>query len=108
MVHASWFTMTTPHAAKKRKAPKTAPLDAPADPVGTSEKDLHNDDLAEELGEAFLRGATGDEDSEEMLNEVVAEETGGPFVETTSEEEIAYDEDASNPPGATREPFPTS
>jgi hypothetical protein len=70
---------------------------------------MHGDTLAEELGEAFVRGATsGEDDHEDVADEVVVEESGGPFVETSSEEEIATGHDASNPPGATREPFPTS
>jgi hypothetical protein len=35
-------------------------------------------------------------------------ERGGPFVETSADVEFAYGTDASNPAGATREPFPTS
>jgi hypothetical protein len=35
-------------------------------------------------------------------------ERGGPFVETSPDVEFAYGTDASNPAGATREPFPTS
>ena len=36
----------------------------------------------------------------------MSEEIGGPFVETTAGQEFADEPDASNPPGATREPFP--
>lgn len=68
---------------------------------------IRRDPLAEELGEGFLRSATGAEDDEEdSLEEVVPEESGGPFVETTGAVEFAHDIDASNPVGATREPFP--
>ena len=35
-----------------------------------------------------------------------SEEEGGPFVLSIAEEEIAQDDDPSNPRGATREPFP--
>ncbi len=65
------------------------------------------DALAERLGEAFVESATsGENDQEDALDEVVAEETGGPFVESTSEVELARGTDASNPRKATREPFP--
>ena len=76
-------------------------------PVAFFDADLSRDALAEELGEAFVRTATSGEDEEEdRLDQVVPEELGGPFVETTSEREFAYDTDASNPEEATREPFP--
>jgi hypothetical protein len=68
---------------------------------------IRRDPLAEELGEAFLRTATGGEDDEEeALDQIVPEESGGPFIETTGAIEYAHDTDASNPRGATREPFP--
>lgn len=68
---------------------------------------LRHDSLAEELGESFLRTATGGEDDDvATLEQVIAEESGGPFVETTGATEYAHDTDASNPRGATREPFP--
>ena len=68
---------------------------------------IRRDPLAEELGEAFIRTATGAEDAEaDPLDEIVPEEIGGPFVETTSATEFAHDTDDSNPRGATREPFP--
>jgi hypothetical protein len=79
----------------------------PRDPVGYVGGTLRRDSLAEELGESVVRTATGAEDSEEEeLNQEVAEEAGGPFVETTSKQEFAYGTDASNPADATREPFP--
>jgi hypothetical protein len=65
------------------------------------------DDLAEELGEEFVETATtGEDEGEEVLNQVVPEENGGPFVETTAGTEFAHGYDASNPRGAKREPFP--
>ncbi len=53
------------------------------------ESSVHTDDtLAENLAEEFLESATsGEERGEEALNEMVAEEIGGPFIETTSEPE---------------------
>jgi hypothetical protein len=68
---------------------------------------IRHDPLAEELGEGFLRGVTGAEDDEdETLEQIVPEENGGPFIVTTGATEFANDTDASNPVGATREPFP--
>lgn len=68
---------------------------------------IRRDALAEELGEGFLRSATGAvDDEEETLEQVVPEESGGPFVVTTGATEFADDTDESNPVDATREPFP--
>ena len=68
---------------------------------------IRRDALAEELGEGFLRSATGAEDDEdETLEQVVPEESGGPFIVTTGATEFADDTDESNPADATREPFP--
>jgi hypothetical protein len=50
--------------------------------------EAREDDLAEELGEESVEAATsGQSPAEENLNEEVPEETGGPFVETTTDEE---------------------
>lgn len=66
-----------------------------------------NDPLAEELGEEFVRTATsGEDEGQEVLDEEVTEESGGPFVETEGRTEFARGTDASNPRGAKREPFP--
>ena len=68
---------------------------------------IRRDALAEELGEGFLRSATGaDDDEDETLEQIVPEESGGPFIVTTGAIEFADDIDESNPPDATREPFP--
>jgi hypothetical protein len=65
------------------------------------------DDLAEELGEEAVVGMTSGEDGiGDDLQAEVEEEGGGPFVSSTAGTEFADDEDASNPEGATREPFP--
>ena len=77
----------------------------PRDDVAFFSSSIRRDPLAEELGEAFLRTATGGEDDED-IEQLVPEETGGPFVETTGATEFAHDTDASNPWDATREPFP--
>jgi hypothetical protein len=66
-----------------------------------------SDDLAESLAEEFLESATSGEDmAEEMQNEIVPEELGGPFVESTAEQEFAAGTDASNPEDAEQEPLP--
>ena len=65
------------------------------------------DDLAEELCEEFVETVTtGEYAGEETLDQVVAEESGGPFIETTGATEFAEGTDASNPKDAEREPFP--
>jgi hypothetical protein len=68
-----------------------------------------NDDLAEELAEEAIESATsGEYDGEDRMNQAVAEETGGPFVESTGKVEFAHGTDLSNPKGAKKEPFPTT
>ena len=65
------------------------------------------DDLAESLAEEFLSSATSGETArEDLQDEVVPEELGGPFVESTAEQEFASGTDASNPEDAEREPLP--
>lgn len=68
----------------------------------------HSDDeLAEELGEAFIEAATSGEESEPNRHERITEaENGGPFVETAAGEEFASGTDESNIAEATREPLP--
>ena len=46
-----------------------------------------SDDLAELLAEQYLREASGDDSEEGARDDVVAEDLGGPFVETSPEEE---------------------
>jgi hypothetical protein len=65
------------------------------------------DDLAEVLAEDFLRSATsGDNVDDEVMEQVVAEEFGGPFVESSADEEFAEGTDESNPIDAVPEPLP--
>ena len=67
------------------------------------------DPLAEELGEEFVKTAVSGEDTnEESQDEVVTEESGGPFVETPAGTEFADGTDESNPLGSKPEPFPTT
>jgi hypothetical protein len=68
-----------------------------------------DDDLAEELGEEFVQSATsGEQAAQDIRDEEVPEESGGPFVETSGRSEFAYGTDASNPKDAERAPFPTT
>ena len=65
------------------------------------------EDLSETLAEEFVHAATsGDDRDEEILDAAVPEEIGGPFVETSAEEELADSADDLNPPDAEPEPFP--
>lgn len=64
------------------------------------------DDLAEGLAEEFIQAATRGSDDDEVLEGVVPEELGGPFVETSAAEEFANDTDDMNPPDAEPEPLP--
>jgi hypothetical protein len=63
--------------------------------------------LAEEFGEAFVEAVTSGEESEAGRHEeVTLEENGGPFIETSGNEEFAVGTDESNIATATREPLP--
>jgi hypothetical protein len=65
--------------------------------------------LADELGrEAVLTMTTAEDQSDRLqdLTLALGQEVGGPFVVTTGVQEFARGCDRSNPPGATREPFP--
>lgn len=65
------------------------------------------DDLAEELGEDYVASATtGEETGQESRDEVVPEETGGPFLKVAGDREFAPGTDPSNPADAERAPFP--
>jgi hypothetical protein len=66
-----------------------------------------NDDLAESLAEEFVHAATsGENQGEDTQDQVVPEEIGGPFIETSAEEEFADGIDESNPSDAEVEPMP--
>jgi hypothetical protein len=66
-----------------------------------------NEELAEEMGEAFVEAVTSGEESEAHRHEeITLEENGGPFVETSGNEEYAVGTDESNISTATREPLP--
>jgi hypothetical protein len=63
--------------------------------------------LSEELGEEFVETVTsGEDEGNEVRDQRVTEELGGPFTVTSGGTEFADGDDASNPKSATREPFP--
>jgi len=68
---------------------------------------LSDDTFAIELAEeAVLAMTSGEGQLAEDLNRDVDEDWGGPFVPSSASKEFASGTDASNIPGATREPFP--
>jgi hypothetical protein len=69
-----------------------------------------SDSLAEVFGEEFVSAATAGEGAarSDAFHEAVPEEAGGPFIITKGKHEFAREPDPSNPPEATREPFPTA
>jgi len=88
-----------------------------SDPVEAAQEDLRalperalfdrdgsgrDDDLAELLGEEYVRSVTsGEEQGVELRDAAVPEEEGGPFVETSANKEFGYAPDDSEP-----EPLP--
>jgi hypothetical protein len=67
------------------------------------------DDLADVLAQDFVTAATSGEDvADEDFDQSVAEDIGGPFLESDANEEFARRPDKSNPRSATREPLPTA
>jgi hypothetical protein len=76
-------------------------------PESFLERPRSRDDLAEQLGEEFVEETTGGEhQGEDVLDQEVPEEVGGPFVESSAGTEFARGTDPSNPKSATKEPFP--
>jgi hypothetical protein len=65
------------------------------------------DNLAEAMGETWVETATsGEDENENVFNQIVPEDEGGPFVTTTAGQEFAEGTDASNPKRSKREAFP--
>lgn len=65
------------------------------------------DDFAELVAEDYVAAATsGEEQGETERNRIVPEELGGPFIQSTAEEELVDDVDGNNPEGSEAEPFP--
>jgi hypothetical protein len=66
-------------------------------------------DLAESLAEDFLESATSAEEAgEDIRDEFVPEELGGPFIEVAASREFDPDPDASNPLDAEQAAFPSA
>jgi hypothetical protein len=79
----------------------------PAEAFGLG-KGEETDALAEELGEEYVQSATsGEEAAEDIRDEDLPEEHGGPFVETSGRTEFAQGTDESNPSDAEPAAFPT-
>jgi len=97
----------TGHLDPKYAAELRALSSRDADPSSFVARPRSTDDLVEELGEEFVSQATSAEhEGEDLLDQEVPEERGGPFVETSGDQEFAVGTDPSNPKDATREPFP--
>jgi hypothetical protein len=87
--------------AKSREGQETSTEDA------FIRKARAHDDLAEEMGEGAVETmTTGEDEGSDDHEQVVTEELGGPFVESSANNEFADGSDESNPADATREPFP--
>src|SRR5713226_8724453 len=79
------------------------------DDLGKEEGPAREREHAEELGEEFVESATsGEQAAQDIRDEEVPEESGGPFVETSGRSEFAHGTDASNPKDAEPAPFPTT
>ena len=64
------------------------------------------DDLAENLAEVYLRSATsGEEQAEDVLNDFVPEEAGGPFLEEEAAPDLDMLEVPAGPEGHLAEPL---
>jgi hypothetical protein len=95
-----------PHYAAHLRAESGHSRDT-GDNVAFLSAERSDDAFAEELGEEAVEAmTTGEYQGEDGLDQVVEEERGGPFVESTAGIEYAEGTDPSNPSTATREPFP--
>jgi hypothetical protein len=89
-------------------------VDNEAEPSALSESaeyipGVAEDSLAEELGEAAVESATsGDQAAENIRDEDLSEEEGGPFIVTSARREFAPGTDESNPEDAEPADFPTA
>jgi hypothetical protein len=90
-----------PHGVRQRSDDANAFMPDPEDGPARI-----RDDLAEDLAEDYLQAATQGMEVEEIHDQIVPEEIGGPFVETTAADEFAHDTDEANPVDASREPLP--
>jgi hypothetical protein len=95
------------YAADLRARSRASAEDRTVDRAFLRSSTSRSDSLAEELGREAVMTMTSAEDQSEQLQDVVVdEESGGPFQITTDREELTRGTDRSNPPDATREPFP--
>lgn len=93
--------LLAPHGPRQRSDDANAFMPDPEDGPARI-----RDDLAEDLAEDYLQAATQGMEVEEVHDQVVPEEIGGPFVETSAADEFAHDTDEANPEDASREPLP--
>ena len=93
--------LLAPHGARQRSDDGNAFMPDPGDGPARI-----RDDLAEDLAEDYLQAATQGMEVEEVHDQIVPEEIGGPFVETSAADEFAHDTDEANPEDASREPLP--
>lgn len=95
-------------AAHARRDDGRAFLPDPYDAKSTRDHSVRSKEaLADTLGQEFIASATnGEEQTTEDLNAITEEEMGGPFLQTTAQEEFAGDTDEMNPVDGAREPFP--
>ncbi len=100
---------TTPRSSRGRSDDGKAFL---PDPYETNAKDHHTasrDTLADVLAAEFLTSATSAEDvTQDNRDALSLEEVGGPFIETSAQEEFAGTIDEMNPADAERAAFPTT
>lgn len=75
----------------------------------TRDRAVTRDSLAENLAEEYIASATSAEDSTQDNRDATSiEEVGGPFVETSAQEEFAGTIDDMNPADGERAAFPTT
>ena len=97
----------TEYAADLRARSRASAEDHTVDRAFLRKSKSLDDPLAEQLGEEAVMTMTTAEDQSDQLQDVeVVEESGGPFEVTTAGQEFARGTDRSNPRGATQEPFP--
>jgi hypothetical protein len=70
----------------------------PERPLFDPDRSGGDDDLAELLGEEYVRSVTsGEEQGVELRDQPVPEDEGGPFVESSAQREFAHGEDDAEP-----------
>jgi hypothetical protein len=100
---------TTPPTPRGRPDDGKAFLPDPFEPHVRDHRAVARDSLADVLAAEFIASATSAEEvSQENRDETNLEEVGGPFVETSAQEEFAGTIDETNPVDGERAPFPTT